>query len=140
MKYIVMILVSVLTITAWSQKGECVPENKEVETVDQDGITVVAEKMPSFPGGEAAMHQFIMGNVEYPTIDKNAGIQGRVYIKFVVELDGSITGIEILRGLSKTIDAECIRVVKKMPKWTPAETGGLKVRCYYTIPFTFRLG
>ena len=81
MKKIIMILVSILTITAWSQEGECVPQNIEIEKSEQvDEIAVIAEKMPSFPGGEAAMHQFIVKNVVYPEMDREAGIQGRVYV------------------------------------------------------------
>lgn len=141
MKFLSLIFF-VIPFTLISQEIEPVEPieiEEEVEIVKQDEIASILEVMPEFPGGEEAMHKFIVKNVKYPAIDREAGIQGRVYVKFVVEVDGSITNIQVLRGVSKNIDAECIRVIKMMPKWKAGENHGKKVRCYYTLPFTFKM-
>ena len=94
---------------------------------------------PQFPGGEAAMAKFMIDNFRYPEVDKEMGLQGTVYIRFVVNENGSLSNIEVMRGVSKTIDAEGVRVIKAMPKWIPAEENGRPVSASYTVPFICRL-
>jgi len=92
-----------------------------------------------FPGGEDAMMTFISDNIKYPEIDRGLGNQGRVYVQFVVEKDGSLSNLEIMRGVSETIDREAKRVIRLMPKWTPGEIRGKAVRCKSLLPITFTL-
>jgi len=99
----------------------------------------VVEQMPKFPGGDAALKEFLQKTVKYPEAALMNGTQGRVVLNFIVEKDGSISDIEVVKKLSDELDAEAIRVVKEMPKWTPGKQKGKEVRVKYTIPITFRL-
>jgi TonB family protein len=95
--------------------------------------------MPEFPGGMTAMMQFLAENVCYPEAAEKAGTQGRVIATFIVEKDGSITNIKIVKSVSKELDAEAKRVIEAMPNWKPGKQSGEPVRVKYTIPITFRL-
>jgi len=99
-----------------------------------------AEVEPTFPGGESAMMTWIQEHIEYPQLAVEMGEQGIVYVQFVVNKDGSIEKVKIMRGVSDALDDEAKRVVKRMPKWTPGEQAGKKVRVRYTLPIHFRLG
>ncbi|WP_462319463.1 energy transducer TonB, partial [Marinilabilia sp.] len=90
--------------------------------------------------GDAALHNFISRNVQYPVEAKENGIQGRVYVKFVVDKDGSIIDVRIVRGISPSLNAEAIRLVKSMPKWKPGRQRGKAVAVTYTVPINFVLG
>jgi protein TonB len=105
----------------------------------EDEIVEFSTPEPSFPEGAKAMIKFMKDNTKYPAIDSELGNQGVVYVSFVVEKDGSITNIEIMRGISKTIDQEAIRVVKLFPKWIPGENKDGPVRCRARLPFKFIL-
>jgi len=85
------------------------------------------------------MMKFIQDNLQYPQVDIENEIQGKVYIEFIVEEDGSLTNIKVLRGVSSTLDKEAVRVIRLMPKWIPAELNGKAVRCRARLPITFRL-
>lgn len=98
------------------------------------------EEQPSFPGGEEEMMKFIQKNIKYPEMAVQMGDQGRVYVQFVVETDGSITQVKTVRGVTTELDREAERVVKSMPKWTPGKQRGRPVRVRYTVPIYFRLG
>jgi len=104
-----------------------------------DTIYDIVDQMPKFPGGETAMMEFIAKNVKYPQKAKDEGVQGRVFIQFVVEKDGSIGEVKLLRGIGGGCDEEGIRVVKSMPKWTPGQQAGKSVRVHYTLPIFFKL-
>ncbi len=108
------------------------------ESVEQELIFVV-ENMPEYPGGFEAMSDFINANLEYPHEAKDAGIEGRVFVSFVVEKDGSVSSIKLLRGIGYGCDEAAMEVVRKMPKWKPATQKGKPVRVQYQIPFTFKL-
>ena len=95
--------------------------------------------MPEFPGGEAALRQFLATAVKYPVIAQENGIQGRVYVTFVVNTDGSITDARIARGVDPSIDKEALRVVNTLPKWKPGKQRGKPVRVSYTVPINFVL-
>ncbi len=108
-------------------------------TDDSEVYTGAVEVLPEYPGGTAAMFEFIQKNVKYPESAKEKGIEGRVFVQFVVEKDGSLNEITVLRGVSEDIDAEAIRVVKAMPNWKPGMTEGKTVRVQYVLPFNFKL-
>ena len=97
------------------------------------------EKMPSFPGGDIMMYDFLARNVLYPQRAREDGYSGTVYVRFVVEPDGSITNIEVAKGVGGGCSEEAVRVVKMMPNWIPGEAFGKKVRVTYTLPINFRL-
>jgi len=106
---------------------------------DTEVVFVVVESMPSFPGGDAALFKYLGDNIKYPVIAQESGIQGRVICQFVVNRDGSIVDIEVVRSVDKSLDAEAIRVIKNMPRWTPGKQRGKTVRVKYTLPVNFRL-
>lgn len=99
----------------------------------------VVEQMPQFPGGPAALMQFLSQSVKYPKESYEKNVQGRVIATFVVEKDGSITEARIVKSVDPMLDAEALRVVNAMPNWTPGMQNGEAVRVKYTIPITFRL-
>lgn len=114
------------------------PPPKKVEEATEE-IFVVVEKQPEFPGGLTAMMKFLNDNIRYPVIAQENGIQGRVTCNFVVERDGSITDVQISRGVDPSLDKEAIRVIQSMPKWKPGEQRGKPVRVRFTLPVVFRL-
>ena len=97
------------------------------------------EKMPTFPGGEFKMYEFLAMNIRYPQRARQDGYSGTVYVRFIVEPDGTITNIEVAKGVGGGCSEEAVRVVKMMPKWIPGEAFGKKVRVTYTLPVNFRL-
>ena len=104
----------------------------------QDSIYRVAEVMPQYPGGPNEMMKYIQENIKYPQSAKDNKIEGRVFVSFVVEKDGSITNAAVLRGIDKECDAEALRVVSSMPKWTPGQHKGEVVRTQFTIPIYYK--
>ena len=104
-------------------------------------IFTVVEQMPEFPGGAAEMMKYIQKNIHYPEIEKEAGITGRCFVKFVVETDGSISNVEVLKGVpgGGGCDKEAVRVIKSMPKWNIGKQNGRPVRVYFNVPISFRL-
>ena len=109
----------------------------EVETI-QDSIHRVTEVMPQYPGGPNEMMRYIQENIKYPQSAKDNKIEGRVYVSFVVEKDGSITNAAVVRGIDKECDAEALRVVSSMPKWNPGQHKGEVVRTQFTIPIIYK--
>ena len=105
----------------------------------QDSVYTVVEQMPEFPGGVNKLLDFISQNLQYPASAMESCIQGRIIVQFVIEKDGSVSNIKVIRGIEPACDAEAVRVVKLMPKWTPGKQNGEPVRCEYTLPVTFRL-
>lgn len=97
------------------------------------------EQQPSFPGGEGALYTWLASNITYPAVAAEEGVQGRVIVSFIVEKDGSISSSRVVRGKHPALDKEALRVVKKMPKWTPGKVNGSPVRVSYNLPVTFRL-
>ena len=113
-------------------------EVEEEEVVEQEVFTIV-EQMPSFPGGDEKMYKYLGNNIKYPQVARETGIQGRVVVNFVVEPDGSVSNVKVLRGIGGGCDEEAMRVVKAMPKWTPGKQRGKAVRVSYTLPVVFKL-
>ena len=108
------------------------------EIADQE-ISQIVEEMPSFPGGEQKMMEYIAKNTKYPKAAREAGIQGRVFVGFVVEPDGSISNVKLLRGIGGGCDEEAMRVVKSMPKWKPGKQRGKVARVAYQLAVNFKL-
>jgi periplasmic protein TonB len=111
---------------------------EEVEEEDTQ-VFFIVEDMPEFPGGELALRQFIANSVKYPVIAQENGIQGRVYVTFVVDADGSVSEPRIARGVDPSLDKEALRVVSSLPKWKPGKQRGKPVRVSYTVPINFQL-
>lgn len=113
-------------------------EEEEEEVVEEEIFTIV-ETMPSFPGGEKAMFEYLSKNTRYPTLAKESGIQGMVVLTFVVEKSGKISDVKVLRGIGGGCDEEAIRVVKSMPGWKPGKQRGKPVKVQYNLPYRFIL-
>ena len=118
---------------------EYVPVEVEEEEVQEQEIFQIVEEMPSFPGGEAKLMEYVAKNIKYPQIARETGIQGRVFVGFVVEPDGSISNVKLLRGIGGGCDEEAMRVIKSLPKWKPGKQRGKAVRVSYQIPVFFKL-
>jgi protein TonB len=111
----------------------------EEESAEEAQIFMVVESMPVYPGGESALYTYLAENIKYPQMAKESGIQGRVFVTFVVERDGSVTDVRVLRGIGGGCDEEAVRVVKGMPRWTPGKQRGKSVRVQYNLPVKFTL-
>ena len=109
------------------------------KTSATDKVYEVCEQMPIFPGGDAAMMKYLSENVKYPALAIKAQEQGRVVVSFTVEKDGAISDVKVARSVTPSLDAEAVRVVKAMPKWTPGKQGGQLVRVRYNVPVSFKL-
>ena len=131
-KFIIMSLMALFGLTTVSaQKTVVAKKNQQVFDV--------VEKMPEYPGGQAALFEYLQKNVKYPADAEKKKEEGRVLVTFVVNTDGSITDIEVVRKTFPSLDAEAVRVISGMPRWKPGEQKGQKVRVKYTVPLTFRL-
>ncbi len=108
------------------------------EKVEEQVFDVV-EQMPQFPGGDAALFEYLSKNIKYPAVAEENGVQGRVIVKFVVEKDGSIAKVQVVRSVDPSLDKEAVRVIKSMPRWQPGKQNGKSVSVNYTVPVTFRL-
>ena len=116
------------------------PVEAPVEEEEEEVVFVVVESMPEFPGGTQALFKYLSENVKYPVIAQENGIQGRVICQFVVNKDGSIVDVEVVRsGGDPSLDKEAVRVIKSMPKWKPGKQRGKAVRVKYTVPVNFKL-
>ncbi len=106
---------------------------------DPDTPFVIVEQMPQFPGGEKEMMKFIRSNLRYPTTAVEMGISGTVTVNFVVGKDGRIIRIKVIRGIGGGCDEEAVRILEKMPAWSPGKQGGIAVLVSYSVPFKFVL-
>ena len=104
-----------------------------------DQVFTVVEVMPEYPGGQGELLKYLAKSIKYPVIAQENGIQGRVTASFIIEKDGSIRNIEVIRGVDPSLDAEAVRVLSGMPNWTPGKQRGQDVAVKYTVPVTFRL-
>ena len=102
-------------------------------------IFTFVEEYPEFPGGDKALREYILNNIKYPEVARTSGITGTVYVQFVVEKDGSISDVKVVRGIGGGCDEEAVRVVKSMPRWKPGKQRGQPVRVYFTLPIEFKL-
>jgi protein TonB len=111
----------------------------EEEEVEEQQIFMVVENAPAFPGGDGARMKFLQDNIKYPQMARESGIQGTVYVTFVVERNGNVTDVKILRGIGGGCDEEAVRVVQNMPKWEPGKQRGKPVRVQFNMPIKFTL-
>lgn len=109
------------------------PKEEETKVFD------VVEQMPQFPGGPSALFEYLSKNIKYPVVAEENGVQGRVIVTFVVERDGSITDVKVVKSVDSSLDKEAQRVVRSMPHWIPGRQNCSAVRVKYTVPVTFRL-
>ena len=114
-------------------------EVKEEEEVVEEEVFLVVEDDPEFPGGLSALSQYLASNIKYPQLAKENNITGKVFVSFVVEKDGSVGQVKILRDIGGGCGAEAVRVVKAMPKWTPGKQRGKPVRTQFNLPVDFSL-
>ena len=104
-----------------------------------DSIFEVVEEPPSFPGGVAKFYEFLSKQLRYPEMAKENGIQGKVFVQFVVCKDGSIKDVKVIKSIHNTLDKEASRVVKRMPKWSPGKQRGKAVNTKFTLPIKFKI-
>ena len=115
------------------------PVNLNRQSSDNSKVFDVVEEMPQFPGGPSALFEYLAQNINYPVVAEENGVQGRVILTFVVERDGTITDVTVVKSVDPSLDKEAQRVVKSMPRWIPGKMNGSPVRVKYTVPVTFIL-
>lgn len=110
------------------------------EVIEQsDKVFEVVDEMPSFPGGQSALFDFMAKNIKYPEVAEDNGIQGRVLVTFIVKKDGSLSDVRVAKSVDPSLDKEAVRIIKSMPKWNPGIHRGRYVNVKFTVPVTFRL-
>lgn len=122
----------------WSNPN---PQPKVVKqkTIDGEDVFFIVEEMPEFPGGDLALRKYIANSIKYPEIAQDKGIQGKVYVTFVVSKDGTVANARIARGVDPSLDKEALRVVSSLPQWKPGKQHGENVNVSYTVPINFLL-
>ena len=126
-------------IASSEEIGEAVSPTVDEEIPVEDEIFEVVEKNPEFSYNGMSLMQYLGKSIKYPTIAQETGTQGRVIVQFVVNKDGSIVDVKVVRGVDPYLDKEAIRVISTMPKWKPGEQRGKPVRCKFTVPVMFKL-
>jgi TonB family protein len=140
-----LFLLSFISISAWSQndnnKISPVTEDKSVEPADTNKVYQVAEVNAEFPGGQTAFLEYLRTSIKYPVLEKEKDQQGTVYVSFIIEKDGSITNVTVVRGVKDApgLSKEAVRVISEMPRWTPAKIAGKPVRLSMVQPIKFVL-
>ncbi|MBP3839081.1 MAG: energy transducer TonB [Prevotella sp.] len=115
-------------------------QEASAQTQEEEPVFEISEIMPFFKGGDPAMKAYLSSKTEYPEIAKKKKIEGRVIVKFIVEKDGSLTDVHVVKSVDPSLDEEAVRVVRSMPKWTPGKRlNGKPVRVQYLLPVTFKL-
>lgn len=132
-------LVKTMAQTENEREIKTVQQTKTIAAGEEVVFTVV-EEMPVYPGGEEARMQYLASNIKYPEAARKQGIQGTVYVTFVIERDGSVTDVRVLRGIGGGCDEEAVRVLSSMPNWTPGKQRGETVRVQFNTPIKFNLG
>ena len=126
-------------VLVFGSVGEVQPEVRTPDPESTELFGDVAEQMPSFPGGDRKLLEYLSANIRYPEELAESCIQGRVIVTCVIEKDGSVSIVKVVRSIDPLLDEEAVRVVSTMPKWYPGKQNGVTVRVRYTIPVTFRL-
>ncbi len=117
----------------WTYKKDIEIKEKKIDSLPPPFIVV--EEMPTFPGGDGALSKFMMNNLKFPVVNKDSiPDRSTIYVTFVVEPDGALTNIKVLRGIGKAFDDEALRVIKLMPKWNPGKQSGKNVRVQFNVP------
>ncbi|MGE4288124.1 MAG: energy transducer TonB [Salinivirgaceae bacterium] len=114
-------------------------EIEEEEVEEEAQVFFIVENMPEFPGGDLELRKHIAQNIQYPEIAKENGIQGRVFVQFVVNQKGEVEQVKVVRGVDPSLDKEAVRVIQNLPKWTPGSQRGKPVRVSFTVPINFQL-
>jgi len=127
------------TISYIYEKTEKDAASTEITEPEKPNVYTIVEEMPSYPGGENERNRFLAENINYPSKARDARIQGTTYISFIIDKEGSVTDVKVLRGIGGGCDEEAIRVVKLMPKWNPGKQNGKNVRVLFNMPIQFRL-
>ena len=133
-KLIFILLATVATLGATAQT-----DRTETKADADEGVYTLVEHDPEFNGGMEGLYQYLAANIKYPADAKAEKVQGRVYVSFVIEKDGSVSNVKIVRSPDERLSREAERVVKAMPKWKPGRQSGKKVRVSYTLPINFQL-
>jgi TonB family protein len=132
--------VTTVTKTVQTKTGNAIQNTKPAsQGPDKEGIYNVVDKMPEFPGGEKALMNYIGRNLKYPLETQKKGIQGRLFVRFVVNKSGKVENAKVIRGLEENADAEGLRVINSLPDWIPGEQKGEKVSVYFVLPISFTL-
>ena len=161
MKKLAYILTILILISSCNQKSKKTTDNSQIvndeefiidslsvdsdfvfnegDTIDGEVFFSVVEEMPEFGNGWEDIRKYILDNIEYPQTAINDSIEGKVFVQFVINEDGSVSNPVVLRGIRYDLDNECLRVIEKMPDWNPGKQMGKLVKVKYTIPFIFRL-
>lgn len=134
LKIFLIMLLTFVGSTCFAQEIESIEE----EPLENDVYTIV-ENMPEFPGGQDSLFKFLAKNIIYPKEAKEKGIQGKVYVNFTIEEDGSVNHVKIIRGVHPLLDNEAVRVIKLLPKWKPGTQRGKTVKVSYNLPITFNM-
>ena len=129
---LLVIVIAPASANAQDKRGKTTQTRKDTATDDK--VYEVCEQMPIFEGGDAALLKYLRENLKYPDNTKDRGVQGRLVIGFIVEKDGSLTDVKVLRPVDIDLDAEVLRLVKGMPKWIPGRHNGQRVRVRYLLP------
>ena len=133
--------ISIADVKGNDESGKDIADLKQIVTqaAPEEKVFDVVEQMPTYPGGLEALNDYLMKHIKYPVIAEENGIQGKVIVTFVVEKDGSITDIVVVKSVDPALDKEAKRVVGTMPHWIPGKQNGSTVRVKFTLPVTFRL-
>ena len=136
---IVFALMLVLPVMAQNSKNPNPPTVK-YQAQQKNGVYTVLDSQPGFPGGTKAMRNYLAKNVKYPKADLEKNLQGRAVVQFIVEPDGRLTDVKVVRSPSAAMSEEAARVFKNSPKWKPGKVNGKAVRAQYYVPVNFTLG
>ena len=131
---LILLVIVVAPVRANAQDKKENTSQTRKDTATDDKVYEVCEQMPIFKGGDAALLKYLRENLKYPDNTKDRGVQGRLVIGFIVEKDGSLTDVKVLRPVDIDLDAEVLRLVKGMPKWIPGRQNGKRVRVRYLLP------
>jgi TonB family protein len=127
------------SVTLTEYKFKTIPKGSNQHDADDNEVFTVVEEQPYFPGGDEARHKFIEENIHYPDSALKNKIQGKVFVTFIVEKDGSLSNVRVLKGIGGGLDEEAVRVIKMMPKWIPGRQRGTPVRVQFNVPIKFIL-
>ena len=128
-----------LTVSAANAQNSPKPQATKNNEKSKNTIFNVVDVLPSFPGGVKAFGDYLVKNIKYPAVDKKNKLEGKVFIQFVVERDGSLSNVQSVRSPSKAMSDEAVRVLKGSPKWNPGSMNNKPVRAKYTVPINFNL-
>ena len=132
-KTFLVICLSIFAVLAKAQVNDTSVNN------DPKKVLIAVDKLPQFPGGIVLFFDYLSTNMKYPKEAKKNHISGKVFVSFVVEKDGSLTDIKVVKGVSPELDAEAVRLMKEGPKWQPGSAGGVPCRVQYSLPINFEI-